>query len=90
MALALWESGGASSTVIGGLPEQVHNPLLGFFRLVQRIVNLRAPFENLPGDTEVTTMVGDTVAPVYRNRWQALPIMQPIAAPIRGSSGTRP
>ena len=84
MALALWESGG---TVIGGLPEQVRNAIFGLFMLVYFIVKRMAPFENLPGDVEVTTMVGGTVAPAYRTRRQAMPIMHAIAAPIQAAEG---
>ena len=36
-SLALWESGGASTTVIGGLPEPVRNAIAGLFQLVYRI-----------------------------------------------------
>ena len=86
MALALWESGGTSSTVIGGLPEQVRNTIFGLFMLVYRIVK-RMAFENLPKDGEVATMVGGTVAPAYRTRRQAVPIMHAIAAPIRAVEG---
>ena len=88
VALALWESGGTSSTVIGGLPEQVHNAILGLFMLVYRIVKRMAPFENFPGDAEVATMVGSIVASAYRTRRQAMPIMHAIAAPIRAAEGS--
>ena len=87
VALALWESGGTSSTVIGGLPEQVRMAIFGWFMLVYRIVKRMAPFENLPGDAEVATMVGGTVAPAYRTRRQAVPIMHAITTPIRAAEG---
>ena len=53
MALALWESGDTSSTVIGGLPEHVRNAIFGLFLLVYGIVKRMALFENLPGGAEV-------------------------------------
>ena len=65
MVLALWESGGTSSTVISRLPEPVRNAIFGLFMLVYRIVKRMAPFQNLSGDTEVATMVGGIVAPAY-------------------------
>ena len=36
-SLDLWESGGASTTVIGGLPEVVRNAITGLFQLVYRM-----------------------------------------------------
>ena len=42
-SLALWESGGASTTVIGGLPEPVRNAIAGPFQLVYRMVKRGSP-----------------------------------------------
>ena len=63
MAFALWESGGTSTTVIGGLPEMVRNAIFGPFMLLHRIVKRIAPSENLSVDAEVATMISGTVAP---------------------------
>ena len=87
VALALWQSVGTSSTVIGRLLEQVRNAIFGLFMLVYHIVKRMAPFENLAGDAEVATMVGGTVAPAYRTWQQVVPIMHAIAAPIRAAEG---
>ena len=38
VAVALWESGGASATVIGGLPLPVRQAIFGLFHLVYRLV----------------------------------------------------
>ena len=65
VALAFWQSGGTSSTIIGGLPEPALNTIFGLFTLVYRIVKRMAPLEILPGDAEAATMGGGTVAPGY-------------------------
>ena len=38
VARALWESGGASATVIGGLPLPVRQAIFGLFHLIYRLV----------------------------------------------------
>ena len=38
VAMALWESGGASATVIGGLPLPVRQAIFGLFHMVYRLV----------------------------------------------------
>ena len=43
VALAFCESGGTSSTVIGGLPEPVENAIFGLFMLLYCIVIWMAP-----------------------------------------------
>ena len=73
VAFALWENGGTSATVISGQPEPLRNAIFGLFMPVYRIVKRMAPFENLSGDAEVATIVGETVAPAYRSRRQAVP-----------------
>ena len=65
----------------------MRNAIFGLFMLVYRIVKRMAPFENLPRDAKVATTVGGTVAPPYRTRRQAVPIMHAIAAPIRAAEG---
>ena len=63
------------------------NLCFGLLSLMYRIVKRMARFENLPGDAEVATMVGGTLAPAYRTRRQAVPIMHAIPAPIQAAEG---
>ena len=65
----------------------MRNAIFGLFMLVYCILKRMAPFENLPGDAEVATMVGGTMAPAYGTQRQAVPIMHAIAAPIRAAEG---
>ena len=48
-SLALWESGGASTKVTGGLPEPVRNAITGLFQLVYRMAKRGSPPPHIPG-----------------------------------------
>ena len=87
VAMALWESGGASATVIGGLPLPVHQAIFGLFHLVYRLVKRYGCFSQLAADAETATLVGGQVAPAYRSRWAAREIAHAIARPIRAAGG---
>ena len=60
-SLALWESGGASTTVIGGLPEPVHNAIAGL------LAKRGSPLAHTPGDAEAVQLAGGTVTPSYQS-----------------------
>ena len=50
VALALWQSNGASTTVIGSLAEPVRKAIFGLFHLVYRIAKRCGPFTDLAQD----------------------------------------
>ena len=87
VAMALWESGGASATVIGGLPVPVRQAICGLFHLVYQPVKRYGCFSQLGADAETATFVGGQVAPAYRSRWAAREIAHAIARPIRAAGG---
>ena len=62
-SLALWEIAGASTTVIGALPEPVHNAITGLFQLVYRMAKRGSPPAHIPGDAEAVQLAGGTVTP---------------------------
>ena len=83
VAVALWKSGGASTTVIGALPLPVRAAIFDVFHLVYRPVKRYGSFTDLAADA--ATMVGGAVAPPYRSPLAAREIMHSIAAPIRAA-----
>ena len=82
-ALALWESGGASCTVMGGLPLEVRRAILGLFLLVYCILKRSGAFTDLSGDAQAAAISGGAVAPAYRSARSAREITHSIAGPIR-------
>mmetsp|Transcript_56597 Transcript_56597/g.93083 ORF Transcript_56597/g.93083 Transcript_56597/m.93083 type:complete len:290 (+) Transcript_56597:242-1111(+) len=86
-SLALWESGGASTTVIGGLPEPVRNAIAGLFQLVYRMAKRGSPPAHIPGDAEAVQLAGGTVTPSYQSHHSVATITHAIAAPIRSVEG---
>ena len=87
VAVALWQSGGASTTVIGGLPLLVRAAIFGLFHLVYQLVKRYGSFTDLAVDAATATMAGGAVAPAYCSPIAAREIMHSIAAPIRAARG---
>ena len=87
VAVALYQSGGASSMVIGGLPLLMRAPIFGLFDLVYRLVKRYGSFTDLAADAATATMVRGAVAIAYRSPLAAQKIMHSIAAPIRAARG---
>ena len=87
VAMALSESGGASATVIGGLPLVVREAIFGLFHLVYRLVKRYGCFSQLAADAETATLVGGQVAPAYRSEWAARATAHVIARLIRAAGG---
>ena len=83
--MALWESGGASATVSGGLPQPVRQTIFGLFHMVYRRVKRYGCFSQLTADADTTTLMGAQVAPAYRSRAAAREIAHAIARPIRAA-----
>ena len=86
-SLALWESGGASTTDMGGLPEPVRTASPGLFQLVYRVAKRGSPPAHIPGDAEAVRLAGGTVTPSYRSHHSVATITHAIAAPIRSVEG---
>ena len=81
-SLALWETCGASTTVIGGLPEAVRNAVTGLFQLVHRMAKRGSPPAHIPGHAEAVQLVGGAVTPSYQSYNSVITITHAIAAPI--------
>ena len=87
VAMALWESGGASATVIGGLPLPVRQAIFGLFHMVYRLVKWYGSFTQLAADAETATLVGGQVAPAFRSPAAPREIAHAIARRIRAAGG---
>ena len=87
VAMALWESGGASATVIGGLPLPVRYAIFGLFHMVCRLVKRYGSFTQLAADAETATLVGGHMEPAYRSPAAARKIAHAIARSIRAAGG---
>ena len=85
MAVALWQSGGASTRVIGGLPLPVRAAIFGLFHLIYRLVKHYGSFTELAADAATATMVGGALVQAYRSPLTAGGVMHSVAAPIRAA-----
>ena len=81
-SLALWESGGTSTTVIGTLPAPIRQAINGLFQLVYRMAKRGSPLAYIPGDVEALMLGGGTVTPSYHSCSSVHQIVHAIAAPI--------
>ena len=86
-SLALWESGGTSTTVIGTLPAPIRQAINGLFQAVYRKAKRGSPPAHIPGDAEALMLGGGTVTPAYHSRPSVRKIVHAIAAPIRSVDG---
>ena len=87
VAMAPWESRGASATVNGGWPLPVRQAIFGLFHMVYRLVKRYGCFTQLAADGETATLVCGQVAPAYRSGAAALEIAHAIARPLRALVG---
>ena len=83
--LALLESVGASTTVLGGFPEPVRDATADLFHLVYRIAKRGSPPAHIPGDAEAVQLASGTVTPSYQSHDSVVTITHAIAAPIRSA-----
>ena len=81
-SLALRESGGTSTTVIGTLPAPIRQAINGLFQLVYRMVKRGSPPAHIRGDAEALMLGGGTVPVSYHCRSSVRQIVHAIAAPI--------
>ena len=85
--LALWESGGTSTTVIGTLPAPIRRAINGLFQVVYRMAKRGSPPAHIPGDAEALMLSGGTVTTAYHSPFLMRQIVHVIAAPIRPVEG---
>ena len=86
-SLALWNSAGASSSVVGALPSPVQSCIRGLFAAVYRIAKRDGAFNDLPGDAQLVTLTGGSITPSYHGQTASVTILHPIAAPYRADEG---
>ena len=86
-SLALWESGGTSTTVIGTLPAPIRRAINGLFQVVYRMAKRGSPPAHIPGDAEALMLSGGTVVPAYHSPSSVRQIVHAITAPIRSVEG---
>ena len=86
-SLALWESGGTSTTVIGTLPVPIRRAINGLFQVVYRMAKRGSPPAHIPGDAEALMLSGGTVTTAYHSPSSVRQIVHAIAAPIRSVEG---
>ena len=86
-SLALWNSAGASSSVVGALPSPVQSCIRGLFAAVYRIAERDGAFNDLPGDAELVTLTGGSITPSYQGQTASVTILHAIAAPYRADEG---
>ena len=67
-SLALWESGGTSTTVIGTLPVPIRRAINGLFQVVYRMAKRGSPPAHIPGDAEALMLSGGTVTTASSNQ----------------------
>ena len=85
MAMALWESNGASTTVFGSLAQPVRNAIFGLFQLAYSIAKRCWPFTDLgPDYCNYCNTGGWNRGTCVRS---AQEIVHAIAAPMRTSEG---
>ena len=87
VAMAPWESGGASATVIGGLPLPVRQDIFGLFHIVFGVVKRYGSCTELAADVETATLMGGQLAPAYRSPAAAREIAHATPRPIRAAEG---
>ena len=86
-SLALWNSAGASSSMVGALPSPVPSCIRGLFALVYRIAKRDGAFNDLPGDVELVTLTGGSITPSYHRQTASVTILHATAAPYRANEG---
>ena len=86
-SLALRNSAGASSSVVGALPSPVQSCIRGLFAVVYRIAKRDGALNDLPGDAELVTLTGGSITPSYHGRTASVTILHAIAAPYRADEG---
>ena len=57
-SLALWESGGTSTTVIGTSPAPIRRAINGRFQVVYHMAKRGSPPAHIPGDAEALILSG--------------------------------
>ena len=86
-SVALLQSGGTSTTIIGTLPAPIRQAINGVFQLVCCMAKCGSPPAHIPGDAEALMLRGGTVTPSYHSRSSVRQIVHAMAAPIRRVEG---